>query len=461
VHPPTPTDATAPATAPPRIRLRRAAAWVAPASFVANVLGYAFNLVLSRWLGPAGYGELGALLSLGLIGLVPALAVQPVVARSLARAARAHRPGLVRASLRHGLAIGAVTAALVVLSLPLVTLLLRVETAAVLWLAVSLLPAPVITAAQGVAQGGERFRVLGAIFVVAAVARLIGGIAGVLVLGGAVGALAGTAVGALVAAAVAVALTGTGEPGSALPGTHVAELAGAAVALAGLLVLGNVDVLLARNRLGAEEAGLYAVGAVIAKAGFWAPQFVQVVVFARLAEGGDRRLLGRSIAVVGGAGVALVAVCAVLGRPLVELAFGEQYAALGGYVWIFAAHGSVLALAQLLLYARLAAADRRMGAAVAAIVVVEVAVVVLVGADTPVQVALVALAGALMLAAVAGLLQRPPAAERLRAAGTAAGGGPAGTAAGGGPAGTAAGGGPAGTAAGGGPAGTSAGQGGA
>jgi O-antigen/teichoic acid export membrane protein len=443
VHRPRPTESAVPASAPgapqapgpapqaadpppPRIRLRRAAAWVAPASFAANVLGYAFNLVLSRWLGPAGYGELGALLSLGLIGLVPALAVQPVVARSLARARRSQVPGLVRASLRRGVLIGAGTAVLVLLSLPLVTLLLRVEPAAVLWLALSLLPAPVITAAQGVAQGGERFRVLSAIFVVAAVARLVGGVAGVLVLGGPVGALAGTAVGALVAAAVAVALTGTGTPGSGLPGTHAAELTGAAVALAGLLVLGNIDVLLARNRLGAEEAGLYAVGAVIAKAGFWAPQFVQVVVFARLAEGGQRRLLGRSVAVVGAAGLALVAVCAALGRPLVELAFGQAYAPVGGYVWIFAAHGSVLALAQLLLYARLAEADRRLGAAVAAIVVVEVAVVVLVGASTPVQVALVALAGALMLAAVAGLLQRAPAAER---AGPASGGAAAGTAA--------------------------------
>jgi O-antigen/teichoic acid export membrane protein len=425
VHRPTPTEAAVadasgqglqdgiPVTpaAAPRISLPRAAAWVAPASFLANLLGYAFNLVLSRWLGPSGYGELGALLSLGLIGLVPALAVQPVVARLLAVAPAEDVPGLVRASLRRGAAIGVLTAGLVVLTLPLVTLLLRVETAAVLWLALSLLPAPVITAAQGVAQGRERFRVLSAVFVVAALARLAGGVVGVLTLGGVVGALAGTAVGALVAAGIAVALTGTGAAGGTLPGTHLTELAGAGVALLGLLVLGNVDVLLARNRLAPDDAGLYAVGAVIAKAGFWAPQFVQVLVFARLAEGGHRRLLGRSVLLVGGAGVALTAACALLGRPLVTLAFGAQYADVGDYVWVFAAHGSMLALAQLLLYARLAAADRRLSLVVAVIVVVEIAVVVLVGASTPLQVALVALAGAVMLAAVAGVLQRPRRAE--------------------------------------------------
>jgi O-antigen/teichoic acid export membrane protein len=42
---------------------------LAPAMVAANALNYAFNLVMSRLLGPADYGALGALLALVLIAL--------------------------------------------------------------------------------------------------------------------------------------------------------------------------------------------------------------------------------------------------------------------------------------------------------------------------------------------------------------------------------------------------------
>ena len=67
--------------APGRASLPRAFLVVAPAMAAANALNYAFNLVMSRLLGPADYGALGALLALVLVGTVPGVALQAVVAR--------------------------------------------------------------------------------------------------------------------------------------------------------------------------------------------------------------------------------------------------------------------------------------------------------------------------------------------------------------------------------------------
>ena len=51
---------------------------------VANGMNYAYNLVMARLLGPSGYGALGALLALVVIGTVPGYALQAVVARHTA-----------------------------------------------------------------------------------------------------------------------------------------------------------------------------------------------------------------------------------------------------------------------------------------------------------------------------------------------------------------------------------------
>src|SRR6266487_4647146 len=80
--------------------LARAGLMVAPAMAVANGLNYAFNLVMLRLLEPAAYGALGALLAVILIGTVPGLALQAVVARHTALRAGAGgvpAPGLDRA----------------------------------------------------------------------------------------------------------------------------------------------------------------------------------------------------------------------------------------------------------------------------------------------------------------------------------------------------------------------------
>lgn len=149
---------------------------VAIGTGVGNVLAYGFNLVLSRGLGPAGYAELGTLLSVFLIGTVPGLAVQAINARRLAVAAEApptERAALVRGLRRRGLAVGGGVAALFVALAPAIAALLpSVTVGGVAWTGVSLAANTVFASYLGIAQGTSRFMAMTLLYLAAQGSRL-------------------------------------------------------------------------------------------------------------------------------------------------------------------------------------------------------------------------------------------------------------------------------------------------
>jgi O-antigen/teichoic acid export membrane protein len=433
---------------------------------LANAGNYAFNVVMAFLLGPEAYGALAALLALVLVGSVPGLALQAVVARRVALAGWGRAPGgaawpgvgwLVG---RAGLALVLVTVAIG----PGLVLFLHLDSAVpVLWLALALAPTPLLFAVQGLLQGQERFGALAAVLLAGAGVKLAIGLALVAAGLGVGGAMAGVAAGGALAALAGLRLAGrrgtvaapgavgpggvgagsvgsgavdsrgnqtpgsatlpSGAPlpegsaaarpegsaaarperaaaarpgGAAGPGpggavgarperaaaarphsTWWREVGGATTGLLGLFLLANVDVLLARHYLDRAAAGRYALGAVVAKIAFWAPQFVVTVIFPRLVGAADpRRLLGGSALLIAGFGGLLAAGLAVADRVgLVVPVLGGGYEGLGPLLPLFAALGTGLALVQLLLFEGIATRDRRMGRAVVVALVAEVALV--------------------------------------------------------------------------------------
>jgi hypothetical protein len=436
------------AAIPSRRSLPRDALVLAAAMAVANATNYAFNLVMAYLLGPAAYGALGALLALALVGSVPGLALQAVVARRTALRGRgAERDaatawhGTLRLAGRAGVAL----AVAAVLAGPGLVTFLHLDSAApVLWLALALAPTPLLFAVQGLLQGRERFGALAAVMVAGAAGKLAAGLALVAAGLGVDGALAGVAAGGALAALAGLRLARPGGPGPAVfrlarpvasraarpeeparrerrPGRDRSaggdlgrEVAVATVGLLGLFLLANLDVLLARHYLDAAASGRYALGAVVAKIAFWAPQFVITLVFTRLVVTADpRRLLGRSALLVAGLGGLLAAASAAAVRLGLAVAALGQYADVGPLLPVFAALGSGLALVQLLLFEAIATRDRRMGRAVAAALAAEAA---LVAGAMHGSVAQVVLAALVVVAVLVGagwwLLQRRLAAPR-------------------------------------------------
>jgi O-antigen/teichoic acid export membrane protein len=378
---------------------------------VANGSNYAFNLVMAGLLGPEAYGALGALLALVLLGSVPGLALQAVVARRTALAQRSGPgdlaepwPGTRPLVIWAGIALGG----LVVLAGPGLAAFLHLGSALpVLWLALALAPTPLLFAVQGLLQGRERFGALAVVLVGGALAKLATGLVLVAAGLGVPGAMAGVAAGGALAALVGVRLAGRPLPpsGDRRPAGRAAaldlgrEVGTATVGLLGLFLLANLDMLLARHYLDPAASGSYALGAVVAKIAFWAPQFVVTMVFPRLVHTADpRRLLGGAALLVAGFGGLLaagLAAAAALGLTVPVL--GGGYAAAGPLLPLFALLGTGLALIQLLLFEGIAARDRRMNWTVAGALAAETALVVVLH-DSAGQIAAVTLA---VVAAVA------------------------------------------------------------
>jgi O-antigen/teichoic acid export membrane protein len=401
--------------------LLRSGIVIAVASAAGNVAAFALTIALGRLLAPADFGAIGALFGLAIVGQVPGLALQAVLARHVATAGRTGAGGAAaRTLLLAGIAVGGVvTAAGLALAVPLAGVLHLGSAAPTLWLAAALGPGTVAFAAQGLLQGAERFGALAVLIVVTASARVAGGLAGSPA--GPAGVLAGMTAGALVTAAVGLWLlrcdltAGPARGRPALAGEWWHAMAG----LGALLALTNADVVLARHFLPATTSGLYAAGAVVEKIAFWLPAAVALVVYPRLTDPGTRGpVLLRACAAVGGLGVLTSVGAAVLGPWALGLVLGPRYELLGAELGLFAAAGAAGALAQLLLYSGIASGSRAVGLLLLAALGVLVLLVATVahGSVTAVIGAVIAVLGTVAAVGVA-VSFRPPARAR---AGTAA-----------------------------------------
>lgn len=402
---------TIPTVAPtPRRALVRAGTVVAIATAAANVVAFALTIVLGRLLTVADFGAVVALLGVAIVGQVPAMALQVVVARHLATATAATRPGLARALLLHaGLVALAVAALAALITVPATGLLHLGSPGPMAWLAASLAPVTLIFAVQGLLQGEERFTALGVFLVVMAVTRVGGGLAGSGF--GPAGVFAGIALGAVAALAVALFLVrrdlvaAGGQPFQ--PREFYGELWTAVAGMGALLALTNVDVMLARHFLSRHDSGLYAAGAVASKIAFWFPQAVAVVVFPRLADAEQREgLLARAATVVIGLGVLTSAGTALLGPWIFGILLGAEYRTLGATLGVFAAAGAAGTLVQLLLYSGIASKDRAITAVLVAALVVLVGVVSTVAHGSVTTIIVTVLTTLVTLAVVGLLLSR-------------------------------------------------------
>ena len=334
---------------------------VALALALGQAAAYLVSVVAARALGPDQFGIFAALLGILLIGSVLAMGLQAVAARRLVHVTIAERgpvaASLMRAGLIGGLAVTAATLAVA----PFLRWWLDISSWPVLvGVALTFVPLTWAGATYGVAQGREDYRRLAAAYALVGLGRGIGGVIGALVTGGVLGTIVGLLVGTTAGAIAARLII---SPLVARPAAHLhrvaSETAHATHALLALFVLTNIDVLLARALLTAEDAGLYGVGVIVAKVAFWLPQFVGVVAFPRFADARRGRATVATVGAVFGIGVAVVGATALLPGLVVGIAGGPQYTALVPVAWICAAAGAVFALGQALLLTRLAIDDRR------------------------------------------------------------------------------------------------------
>jgi O-antigen/teichoic acid export membrane protein len=357
--------AAAPAEAQATGRLARSSAVMVALTLLASVTNYGSNLIFGRLLTPGSFGDLTALLALGLIVATPTTAAQTVMAERVAAHNARGDEGKLRYLIRHAsahvmvisLAVGAVYA----LAIPLVISAFSLQAPGP---AIALLPLIVLSYfwpyALGILQGFDRFAAYGGLLLGAAVMRIAFGVPWVLAGGGAGGAIAGQALGIVVGLIFVARILrpwhlrrGTGAATSGLKRRVNSRTFNATMAFVGFAVLSNLDILMAKLWLSGHESGLYAALATIEKVVYFLPGAVAVVMVpaasrARVSEGSSMRVL-RFSALLVFAATLIVALPAIVAPHLVlETMFGSKYnAAVGGVLPITIA-GAGLAMVNLL-----------------------------------------------------------------------------------------------------------------
>ncbi len=323
---------------------------------ISQVIAMLQMLVVARILGPEQYGVFGAMAVVLLIGSTVMAATQVTIARHVASG---RSLGQIGAS--SVLAAGLATFALAAAVSPLLSRILNLDDVAGLMLvAVTFVPFAVTGAQLGLLQGFERHSRLGALYVLATLTRVIGAIVGAALGQTADSAMLGLAVGATLGAVVGHFVLVERLAWRSADGTrgYLVETAHAAHALIALYALTNLDVLIARAQLPAFDAGLYAAGALIARAVFFFPQAILVAAFPRIVAGA-RNAQRQAVAAVAVLGLLITAFVALFPTLVVSIMAGEQYLDVADEAWIFALAGAGFGVVQVLLYARMAHDDRR------------------------------------------------------------------------------------------------------
>ncbi|HYF24784.1 MAG TPA: hypothetical protein VD931_03510 [Baekduia sp.] len=340
-------------------RMRRGALWLSVLTLLASAVNYGSNLIFSRILTPASYGDLTALLALSVVIAVPFTAAQTRVAEKVASFAAQDNWERVQYTVRHAMAhltvLAGIGTALYLATVPLLEDLLDLQAPGpALALAALIFVGFLFPVLLGALQGLERWTAFGVVALAIAVARILFGVPWAEAGGGSGGAIAGQAVGTGVCLLGLLWLlrhhvrrTGNAAGWAGLRHRPDVRAAAAGAAFTFFAVIANCDVVLAKAFLDPQEAGEYAALATIGKVVTFLPAAVAVTVVPHAARAGaspaDRSRVLRIAALL----VAMAAAIAIIPAALaptfvVEHMFGDEYlAATSGVLPIVCAGGGL------------------------------------------------------------------------------------------------------------------------
>lgn len=386
------------------------------ATFVANVLGYGYQVVMARLLRPEEYAVLTALFGILILESISSQVIQSATAKLAAQYRARDEEAALHAFVRRWAARVAGGAAAVGL---LVALLsgaiagaLALPALSVTLLGLTLFLALVFTFGLGLLQGLARFVWMGTALIAQAGGRLAVGVVLVLTGFGVDGAFTGaTAAIALSLGVLAIPLVPLFRAARGSTVKH--ELGPAetrffalsAVVLLAYAALTNIDAVLARSLLRPEDAGAYAGAITMGKIVLFAPVAIGFLLLERTArahargEDTDRALYLALAFVLATSGLVALAYI-LLPEFLVPIVVGSQYPETAKIVGTYGVAALANALLNLWISYFIGRGEMRVGLLLAVAVVAEL-VLLLTSATDPLAMARIVLAVALATQAAA------------------------------------------------------------
>jgi len=365
-------------------------------ALVANAFNYLYHFTLSRRLGPDGYGTLTTILAIGAIVGVVGSSVSVVAMQESARLWAQHLDARIVQFVRRGalsaLALAAAVGLLIlIVAVPLSGYVHIVAPA--LWVALALyIVSGVFGAAiRGAAQGAHRFALFSTSFAAESLVKLIVGVglvaAGFAVLGAVSALVVGSVVGVIIVLAPMLAgrtTNGAHDRGHLELAGESAKVFAASIATTGLLF---VDMIFAKHHLSGVAAGFYGAAGTIARTIPFGAGFVGTVFMPKAAAADHVNRQARKKILAAALGLVLCIVLAGAGlmtlfpRQILTLAFGALFVGAAPLLRLYAADGSLLAIAGFATAYLIATRDYAITTALVAAVLVESAVMAAFGND--------------------------------------------------------------------------------
>jgi len=386
------------------------------ATFVANVLGYGYQVVMARLLRPEEYAVLTALFGILILESISSQVIQSATAKLAAQYRARDEEAALHAFVRRWAArVGGGAAAvglLVALLSGAIAGALALPVLSVTLLGLTLFLALVFTFGLGLLQGLARFVWMGTALIAQAGGRLAVGVALVLAGLGVDGAFTGaTAAIALSLGVLAIPLVPLFRAARGSTVKH--ELGPAetrffalsAVVLLAYAALTNIDAVLARSLLRPEDAGAYAGAITMGKIVLFAPIAIGFLLLERTArahardEDTDRALYLALAFVLATSGLVALAYI-LLPELLVPIVVGSQYPETAKIVGTYGLAALANALLNLWISYFIGRGEMRVGLLLALAVVAEVALL-LTNATEPLAMARIVLGVALATQAAA------------------------------------------------------------
>ncbi len=344
----------------PRSALAKGLVFVGIATLVGNGAAYVLSMIAARVLDPSQFGAFGALMGVLIIVSTLSIALQTVTARRVA-VAGANRAQVEGQSVRLAVYIAAAIFAVGIIAAWPIGDLLSIPYVAMFLGLTSLSFVVLGTASLGIAQGREEHLRFSSGFIANGVGRAMFGIGFLVIFGSIEAAAIGILIGCALGAFISYRIICPGAWSSSISTGSLPEFGHVAHALVVLFTLTNVDVLLARVFLSEAQSGEYSVGVLLAKIAFFLPNAIIIVLFPKMTSGDNRRAVFIATGLTAMVGAFITLFSLAFGPFVVRVLGGAQYIdlGLGANAWRFALEGSAFALVQVLLYARLAAQDRR------------------------------------------------------------------------------------------------------
>ena len=328
-------------------------------TIIINAGNYGLNLLLARWLGPAGFAEANLLATLVMLMSFIAMGLQLTITKLSVEGQK----GMVKHVAKQANISSWILVGLLLLYSPFIANFFNLEKPISIIILVLGIPAYIkLSITRGVYQGTDKFYSLGRTYFIEMTVRLFSTVLLLVFLKQlGLGSVA-VSIGFLLSFIVATILHRLELEGREDHKEHPEGVKPVLTFLGMMMfyelsqiLINNSDVILVMHYFDAHYAGLYASLAILGRAVFFATWSVVTVLFPKVIEceksGGDStQLFVSALGKVAGIGVVMVIGAWFFGPTVMSLAFGEAYLAVSEYLWLYALVTTLFACANVFVY---------------------------------------------------------------------------------------------------------------